>query len=613
MAFKRVAVVLSLGCALFVLSQPISAGAAKKKPTKTDPALPTVEKVLRAEVTGEVDRRGQLAETLKQHPDSPLARWQAGFIKNGNSWQPFDTPTAATSESQLLKDYHVRREDAPRTFAGQLDLANWCRKEGMKDQERAHLLVALSLADEADRPNLLERLGYLLIGNEWLSHEDLVAWQQLNRRIEGAVKNLGPRLEKIAERIDGTRRQHDLAVATLVKLTDPDAIPAIQYVLAGRNEACAEAAIDAFGKSESLEATVALAQAALFSKWPEVRQRAIAPLKTRRFDDFVPDIIRLLASHVSGTTVVQFLIFRDRTHRPGTTGSGVQFVLLVNCILARETDDQFQVATFQSADLRVNALLQGQTVSFYRFPQSIDRAEAAAIHINAPESLRRERILEEMNERTDEVNRRVVSVLAELSGRAPDPEPTAWWKWWADYSDLQQSGSKPVTVVSEYSEVQGDPSLRVRVVSCFASGTPVWTESGPQAIEAIKVGDRVLAKDIETGELAYKPVLQTTVRPPKELTTLRFGDETIVCTGGHRFWSSGSGWIKVRDLEPQTLLHTVTGNTPVWSAKKGSSAETYNLVVADFHTYFVGKTGVLCQDVLIPHATNSVVPGLARK
>jgi hypothetical protein len=113
--------------------------------------------------------------------------------------------------------------------------------------------------------------------------------------------------------------------------------------------------------------------------------------------------------------------------------------------------------------------------------------------------------------------------------------------------------------------------------------------------------------------LAYKPVLQTTVRPPKELTTLRFGDETIVCTGGHRFWSSGSGWVKARDLEPQTLLHTVTGNTPVWSAKKGSTAETYNLVVADFHTYFVGKTGVLCQDLLIPHATNSVVPGLARR
>ena len=32
--------------------------------------------------------------------------------------------------------------------------------------------------------------------------------------------------------------------------------------------------------------------------------------------------------------------------------------------------------------------------------------------------------------------------------------------------------------------------------------------------EEIRIGDRVLAQDVETGELAYKPVLQTTIRPP---------------------------------------------------------------------------------------------------
>jgi hypothetical protein len=140
----------------------------------------------------------------------------------------------------------------------------------------------------------------------------------------------------------------------------------------------------------------------------------------------------------------------------------------------------------------------------------------------------------------------------------------------------------------------------------------VWTEHGLSPIEKIRVGDRVLAQDVQTGELAFKPVLKATVRPPKELATLRLGDETVVCTGGHRFWNSGSGWIKARDLEPRTMLHTVTGNVPVWSAKKGESAETYNLVVADFHTYFVGKAGVLCQDLLLPASTNNIVPGLSR-
>jgi hypothetical protein len=94
--------------------------------------------------------------------------------------------------------------------------------------------------------------------------------------------------------------------------------------------------------------------------------------------------------------------------------------------------------------------------------------------------------------------------------------------------------------------------------------------------------------------------------------TLRFTGETLVCTGGHRLWVSGTGWVKARDLVPQTLLHTVTGNTPVSIVKSGESAETYNLVVGDFHTYFVGNTGLLSQDVLIPRATNKVVPGLEK-
>jgi hypothetical protein len=456
-----------------------------------------------------------------------------------------------------------------------------------------------------------------------------VAWQQLNRRIEGAIEKWGPRLDKIAERIDGSKRQHEVAVASLAKLTDPEAIPAFQYLLAGRDEACAAAAVDTFGKTETCEATVALAQAAVFSKWPEVRQRATTLLTTRRFDEFVPALIDLLASPVTRAGSTQFRLYLDHPLRGGLHYGNLQFVLLVSFIIGRETDNQFQVATFQSADFRLNQILQGHIVSLdcepmimldmhkpggiltdlsgARLRNDAERPDAAV----SDELLRRERLVDEMNERTDDLNRRVISALAGVTSRARDPEPAAWWKWWADYSDVQRPAAKPVVVVSE-TEIKGDPTQTLVRASCFAAGTPLWTESGPQAIETIKVGDLVLAKDVDTGELAYKPVLQTTVRPPKELTTLRFGDETIVCTGGHRFWSSGSGWIKARDLEAHTLLHTVTGNTPVWSAKKGTTAETYNLVVADFHTYFVGKTGVLCQDLLIPHGTNNVVPGLPR-
>jgi hypothetical protein len=149
-------------------------------------------------------------------------------------------------------------------------------------------------------------------------------------------------------------------------------------------------------------------------------------------------------------------------------------------------------------------------------------------------------------------------------------------------------------------------------MSCFAAGTPVWTATGPVAIETIQVGDRVLSKDVESGTLAYLPVIQTTVRPPKELHALAIAGETLACTGGHRFWVSGEGWVMARDLQPESLLHTVTGSERVESQSISGMEKTYNLVVSDFHTYFVGKTGILAQDLLMPSPTNKIVPGLIR-
>jgi hypothetical protein len=290
-------------------------------------------------------------------------------------------------------------------------------------------------------------------------------------------------------------------------------------------------------------------------------------------------------------------------------------MLVFDYIIARETDDQFQVALLSTFDFRLNEVLRLSVVSFDDppLPQAKVQREINDLERSKTADLyEREKLVKAENERGEELNNRIIRVLAAVSGRNADGEVSNWWQWWADYTDTQRLGDKRVVTVTEETEVVGDPSIWFYRISCFAAGTPVWTDSGLVPIEKLAIGDRVLAKDTETGELAYKTVLRTTVRPPKELTTLRFGDETIVCTGGHRFWSSGEGWVKARDLTPQTLLHTVTRNTPVWSANKGQTAETYNLVVADFHTYFVGKTGLLCQDLLIPRGTNSVVPGLAR-
>ena len=122
----------------------------------------------------------------------------------------------------------------------------------------------------------------------------------------------------------------------------------------------------------------------------------------------------------------------------------------------------------------------------------------------------------------------------------------------------------------------------------------------------------MLSQDPETGELAYKPVLRTTIRPASGLVRIAAGGDMIQTSGGHPFWVSGEGWVKARDVNSGMELHGVAGTVLVQSVERMPAQQTYNLIVADFNTYFVGKGKVLSHDNTIREPTNAIVPGLAK-
>src|SRR6202022_3254598 len=81
-------------------------------------------------------------------------------------------------------------------------------------------------------------------------------------------------------------------------------------------------------------------------------------------------------------------------------------------------------------------------------------------------------------------------------------------------------------------------------------------------IETIKMGDAVLAQDPETGELAFKAVLGTSIRPASPMISVRVEDETIISTRGHRYWKEGTGWRMAKSLKPGDALHGVERPLP---------------------------------------------------
>ena len=141
----------------------------------------------------------------------------------------------------------------------------------------------------------------------------------------------------------------------------------------------------------------------------------------------------------------------------------------------------------------------------------------------------------------------------------------------------------------------------------------MWTKIGQRQIESLELGDLVLAQNVETGELCYKPLIARTLRPPSEILSIELYGEKIRTTLGHPFWVAGAGWRMAKELEHGAILYGLAGSKPVAAVKPSAPEEAYNLVVADFSTYFVGESGMLVHDNTPRTPTRATSPGLVAK
>ena len=176
-----------------------------------------------------------------------------------------------------------------------------------------------------------------------------------------------------------------------------------------------------------------------------------------------------------------------------------------------------------------------------------------------------------------------------------------------DVHDVQAGGNHRIHHLDLYTGRKHSPDMQC---SCFPAGTPVMTLTGPLAIENLRIGDRVLAQDPDSGELAYKPVLGTTIRPPAELLAVSTSQGELRLTRGHAMWIDGKGWRMAKESQPGDRLHCLSGATVIEKIAEQPAEAVYNLHIADFHTYFVGSEQILVHDNTTRLPTAATVPGL---
>jgi len=150
-----------------------------------------------------------------------------------------------------------------------------------------------------------------------------------------------------------------------------------------------------------------------------------------------------------------------------------------------------------------------------------------------------------------------------------------------------------------------------RLCNCFVEGTEVQTPDGFRMIEDVEVGDLVLARDEDTGESAYKPVVALIAGSEREIWEVIVEttdgqnvvrQEPIGTTDEHPWRTADGRWVETKDLAPGMELVSSNGDRAVViSAFKTDRIETtYNFEVEGLHTYFVGEAGVWVHNACPP-------------
>ena len=587
-------------CLSFVVAGAAHVLSAEARVEGVSPAARLVHQAQAAEIAGDVKLRAALLdEAVSLDPKYAAAHWQRGEVLLDGQWLSIAAAEKKLSTSPDLVEYRQRRDQLTMTPADHAALARWCQQKGLTAQARLHDTFAYQLnpRDVA----LQKRLGLQRFRGALLTRAQIDIVLAQEKQQAEALKSWKSRLTELKRQLTSkdaaVRAQGAGAVAAI---TDPTVLPALESILMPAGPDAALAAVRLIGAFDTPAATEALARQAVWTPYPEVRKEIAAQFKQRPIHGWVP--LLLSAMQVPVEVRVQLM----------GSGDSPAFILSLfrDGPFAQEhmsyTDS---IAPVFASDMRGDPNAARNDPLIVRTSPEQTQARAQAQAAQAGRTLA---AAESFNRTANLINTRISDTLSAATGREGQADPTDWHHWWVAYNEYSYQSEKPITTTTLATSYNYTSTRLSSQHSCFLAGTLVATWTGPRPIESIRVGDYVLSQDVETGQLAYQPVLGTTHGPPTPMLRLSLADRDVFLTRGHPLWVPGEGWRMPKELKPGALLHTLDGPVALKEVIEWADAETFNLVVAEYSTYFVTDQRLLAHDITFRQPTNAAPPGMAK-
>jgi hypothetical protein len=562
-------------------------------------------------------------DALKRDAEAAAKKWEDAADQRDKAGDPEGArqnryQATITRRTGMRKAETVQTRRAHAQAMDRVRLGNWCEQNGLKADATVEYTLAVHLNPSLE--DAWRHLGYIRHEGRWMPPDEAQAARDEARAQASATKQWEPLLKKWKGWLT-TKVRRESAEENFAKVNDPRAIEAVRRVLITGSVDDQTAAVKILSAIERPASTRMLAYLAVFSAFDEIRQTAVATLKTRPSRDYAQDLVNLI--HKPATYKYQPVL------GPGSYG-----VLLVDtprfelersyeAPVAITFSNQFYgyvgydhnglPIAVRGAELRtINAeIARGRLDTAEQQVRSIEaRTQKFILDANIKAAVAQEtmmadiREIERSNAQTTQINAWAADVLGETQS-APNfkDDEDSWQSWWYDQVGYRYTPPEKVYISQQLTNDIAPP----RLYSCFVAGTPVTTLNGPRPIETIRPGERVLTQSTETGLLGFQPVLTVHRNPPSKTVRLTLDNgEEIVPSVYHRFWLAGKGWALARDLKRGDVLRGLSGRIKITKVTSDAVVPVFNLDVARDHTYFVGKHEYLVHDNTLPPSRSRV-------
>lgn len=207
--------------------------------------------------------------------------------------------------------YEAEKSKHPDTADGHFAMAQWCRRNGLRADQKTHLTRAIEL--DPNHADARSALGYVLQDGRWVlpqkkrarkpSDDELEARRKARRDEELVRKAVAEwtvkiqaiyrgRLEgepSVSEKFRDGRRQ-------ILEVRDPLAIPGLARTLAQGKASTRRLLVESMSQFDEAEATMNLIVIAVLDRAPQVRLAAARALDARKSEQVIGELRGALAT-----------------------------------------------------------------------------------------------------------------------------------------------------------------------------------------------------------------------------------------------------------------------------------------------------------------------------